>query len=73
MKAGEIAERKEKKEKAEEERKKAEEAGDFARAKQMAGRSVRVTPEMMEDAKTLVKLMGVPYINAPCEAEAQCA
>lgn len=39
----------------------------------MAGRSVRVTPEMMEDAKVLVKLMGVPYIDAPCEAEAQCA
>ena len=39
----------------------------------MAGRSIRVTPEMMEDAKKLVKLMGVPYIEAPCEAEAQCA
>ena len=39
----------------------------------MAGRSIRVTPEMMEDAKKLVKLMGVPVIEAPCEAEAQCA
>ena len=27
----------------------------------------------MEDAKKLVKLMGVPVISAPCEAEAQCA
>lgn len=39
----------------------------------MAGRSIRVTPEMMEDAKKLVKLMGAPVIQAPCEAEAQCA
>lgn len=39
----------------------------------MAGRSIRVTPEMMEDAKKLVRMMGVPVIDAPCEAEAQCA
>ena len=39
----------------------------------MAGRSVKVTPEMMNDAKKLVKMMGACYIEAPCEAEAQCA
>ena len=73
MKSGELEKRKEQKEKAEEERKQAEEAGDWERAKQMAGRSIRVTPEMTADAKKLVKLMGAPYIEAPCEAEAQCA
>ena len=73
MKSKELDKRKEQKEQAEEERKKAEEAGDFARAKQMAGRSIHVSPEMMEDAKKLVKLMGVPVVEAPCEAEAQCA
>lgn len=39
----------------------------------MAGRSIRITKEMMIDAKKLVQLMGVPYIDAPGEAEAQCA
>jgi flap endonuclease-1 len=28
---------------------------------------------MTEDAKTLIKLMGMPIIEAPTEAEAQCA
>lgn len=73
MKAGELEKRKEMKEKAEEEKKQAEESGDWERAKQMAGRTVRVTPEMTADAKKLVKLMGAAVVEAPCEAEAQCA
>lgn len=28
---------------------------------------------MLEDAKTMIKLMGLPIIEAPSEAEAQCA
>ena len=43
MKADELEKRKELKEEAEKERAKAEEAGDFERAKQMAGRSIRIT------------------------------
>jgi flap endonuclease-1 len=70
LKSKELDKRKEMKEHAEEEKKKAEEAGDWERVKQMAGRSVRVSPEMMADAKKLVKLMGAAYIEAPCEAEA---
>ena len=73
MKAKELDKRKELKEQAEEERKEAENAGDWERAKQMAGRSIRITPEMMTDAKKLVKLLGAAVIEAPCEAEAQCS
>lgn len=73
LKAGELEKRKELKEEAEQERQKAEEAGDFERAKQMAGRSIRITTQMRDDAIKLCKLMGAAVIEAPCEAEAQCA
>ena len=43
MKGDELEKRKELKEKAEAERKIAEDAGDFERAKQLAGRSIRIT------------------------------
>lgn len=36
-------------------------------------RLVKVTKHHAEEAKELLKLMGVPYIDAPCEAEAECA
>jgi flap endonuclease-1 len=39
----------------------------------MAGRSVHINNQMMHDAKKLLRLMGVAVIDAPCEAEAQCA
>ena len=44
-------------------------SGDLETAKKMAGRSVTVTKEMTIDAKTLIRLMGVPIIESPGEAE----
>ena len=36
-------------------------------------RTVRVSKEQNEEVKYLLKLLGIPVINAPGEAEAQCA
>lgn len=32
-----------------------------------------ITPQMMEEIHTLLRIMGIPYLIAPEEAEAQCA
>ena len=36
-------------------------------------RELQVTKEQNEEVKKLLTLMGVPVVEAPCEAEAQCA
>jgi len=73
LKSAELAKRKEKREEAEEGQKLAEETGDQETLNKLAKRTVKVTPKHNEDAKRLLRLLGVPVIEAPCEAEAQCA
>lgn len=85
LKGGELARRRELKDKAEDELKVAEakletaEKGseDHAQAvediNKAQKRSVKVTREQNDDVKKLLTLMGLPIVNAPCEAEAQCA
>lgn len=73
LKTGELAKRAERREEAQKALEKATEAGDAADMEKFNRRLVRVTQQHNAEAKELLKLMGVPYIEAPCEAEAQCA
>lgn len=51
----------------------AKEAGDLHTAYSKAVASGRLTKPMIEDSKRLLRLMGISYVEAPSEAEAQSA
>lgn len=69
----EIAKRRKIREKATLEWKEALEARDYARAFSKAVMTSRLTRPMIEDAKRLLSLLGIPHVQAPSEAEAQAA
>lgn len=73
LKSGELNKRMERREEAQKALAKAEEAGDAEQIDKFNRRLVKVTRQHAEECKELLKFMGIPYIDAPCEAEAQCA
>jgi len=73
LKIREIEKRRKLREKAIAEWQKALKEGDYAKAFSKAVMTGILTSEMIEDAKTLLKLLGIPWVQAPAEAEAQAA
>lgn len=51
----------------------AEEREDVEAMRKYAGRTARLTPTMIDEAKELLEAMGIPHITAPSEGEAQAA
>lgn len=73
LKAKTLQKRHETRTKAIEEHEKALREGRLEEARELGKRALKVTEQMIEDAKTLVQLMGLPVIQAPSEGEAQIA
>jgi len=51
----------------------AQETGTAEQVEKFNRRTVKVTKQHSEECKKLLTLMGMPFIQAPGEAEAQCA
>jgi flap endonuclease-1 len=73
LKAAEIQRRRSTRERYEHEHAEAVRAGDLARAYSKATMTSRLTRDMIAEARELLRLLGIPAIQAPSEAEAQAA
>uniref|UniRef100_A0A3B4EN55 Flap endonuclease 1 n=1 Tax=Pygocentrus nattereri TaxID=42514 RepID=A0A3B4EN55_PYGNA len=73
LKSGELEKRGERRAEAEKLLAQAQETGEQENIDKFSKRLVKVTKQHNDECKKLLKLMGVPYIEAPCEAEASCA
>ncbi|KAF5315053.1 hypothetical protein D9619_007339 [Psilocybe cf. subviscida] len=73
MKKGVLSKRLERREEAKAEGEAAKETGTAEDVDRFSRRTVKVTREHNEECRRLLKLMGIPVVIAPSEAEAQCA
>jgi len=73
LKEKESSKRRKKREEARKEWKKLKEEGKVSEAYSKATQSSKLTGDMIEEAKKLLEAMGIPYIQAPSEGEAQAA
>src|SRR5256885_8340789 len=73
LKARTIVARGEIKRRAEREWREAVEIGDLATARTKAMQTSRLTEEMVDQSKRLLDLLGIPWIQAPAEGEAQAS
>ncbi|HYM40880.1 MAG TPA: flap endonuclease-1 [Thermoplasmata archaeon] len=73
LKRAEIERRREARAKAEQEYAAAVASGDVATAWSKAVSATRLTRPMIDDAKTLLTLLGIPWVQSPSEGEAEAA
>ena len=73
LKSAERKRRKKAKQDAKEKYDEAVAAEDVAMMKKYAGRTAKLTPELVKESQRLLDCLGVPWMTAPAEAEAQAA
>lgn len=73
LKEKETTKRRKKREEAREEWKKLKEEGKISEAYSKATQSSKLTGDMIKESKRLLDAMGIPYVQAPSEGEAQAA
>jgi flap endonuclease-1 len=73
LKLGELEARRQKRTEATANLQAAQESGDQEQILKATKMTVRVTKQQNEETKELLRLMGVPIVDAPSEAEATCA